>query len=218
MVSRVLVSLALATTLTLGMASAVLADTFSGPAGNQTTALAEFTQVVNGNRYDWSLAADRDKVARYSRVSASYSAIIDFTCHGGGLDGQPGERLISFYGEARAPFVIPANLAAAVAAAKVRGTEYTYDSCTDTHTSRSKTVTFGFALHATSRPSPSDLQQCIDFSDEGDSPMLLTLTGRGRTAAGLAVVNGRAFSVRNGSISHQQWSSVPDPTCAEPPV
>ena len=216
MVSRVLFSLVLATTLTLGMASAVLADTFPGPAGNQTTAFAGFAQVVNGVRYDWSLSADRDTVAGYSRVSAFYSATIDITCHGGDLDGQPGERFVSFYGEASASFVVPANLAAAFAGAKVRGIEDTYSTCTDTGTSRSKSLTFGFALHAASRPSPFGTEQCVDFSDEGDSPMLLTLTGKGRSAAGIASVNGQAFRVTDGSIGHQQWSSVPDPSCAEP--
>jgi hypothetical protein len=216
MVSRVLVSLVLAATLTIGMASAVLADTFPGPAGNQTTAYAAFTRVVNGVRYDWWLSADRDTVAGYSRVSASYSATIDITCHGGEWDGQPGNRFISFYGEVDKRFIVAGKLAAAVAGGKVSGTQDTYDTCTDTSTSRAKTVTFKFALHATSRLSTYTREQCVDFSEEGDSPQRLTQTGKGRTAAGTALVNGRRFAITDGGIGHLRWNSVDDPSCAEP--
>ena len=218
MVSRVSISLALAVTLTIGLASVVSADTFPGPAGNQTSALALFTRVVDGVAYDWYLSADRDSVAGYSKVYASYSASIDVTCHGGDFDGEPGNRFISFYGEADKRFVVPTNLAAAVAGGTVSGTEDSYDSCTDTSTSRARTITFKFALHATARATTYNQEQCVDFSENGDSPMRLTLANRSRTAAGTALVNGRRVAIREGGISNQRWSSVDDASCAEEPV
>ena len=139
---------------------------------------------------------------------------MDITCHGGDQDGQPGNRFISFGAEASVPFIVAAKLGAAVAGAKVTGTEDTYDTCTNTDTTVARSFAFGFSLHATSGPTTFSDQQCIDFSDGGDAPMLLTETGTGRTAAGTALLNGRRFSVTDGGIGHLEWSSVADPSCA----
>ena len=214
MIRRVLGSVVMAAALTFGLSSLALADTFPGPAGNETSAFSAFTQFANGVRYDWFLFADRDTVAGYSHLDVSYSATVDVTCHGGDQDGQAGALLISFGAEASVPFVVTRKLSAATAGARVTGTQDTYDTCTGTDTTVVKSFAVRFAMHATSAPTSFTQQQCVDFSDAGDAPMLLTETGTGRTAAGTALVNGQRFGVTDGSIGRLQWSSVPDPSCA----
>lgn len=213
MIRRVIGSAVLAGALTFGLSSLALADTFPGPAGNETSASAAFAQVIKGVEYDWTLVADRDTIAGYSHLDASYFATVDITCHGGDQNGQPGTRFISFWAEASVPFFVTANLGAAVAGARVTGTETTSDTCTNSDTIVAKTFAVGFALHATSAATTFTDQQCVDFSDTGNAPMRLTETRTGRKAAGTALVNGRYFSATDGSISRLQWSSVPDPSC-----
>jgi len=214
MIRRALGSVLLAAVLMFSLSALTLADTFPGPTGNETVASAAFTQVSDGVHYDWTLFADRETIAGYSHLDASYFARVDITCHGGNQEGQAGSLSISFGAEASVPFIVTSKLSAAVARASVTGTEDTYNTCTDTDSFVVKSFAVRFALHATGAPTTFTQQQCIDFSESGDAPMLLTETTTDRTAAGMARVNGQRFAVTDGGIGRLQWSSVPDPSCA----
>ncbi len=195
----------------LVFASVASANTFGAPNGNETFADLGFSQTVNGVSYSWDLRADRDTVAGTSVLDASYSAEIDDgICRGGDQDGQPGFRSISFFGESSVRFIVGPKLGSATAGARVTGVEDTFDSCTNADTVVTKTFAVRFAAHATSGPTTFPEQQCIDFGDG----VLMNLTGTTtiRDAAGVALVNHRAFAAV-GSIGHHQWSSVPDPSC-----
>jgi hypothetical protein len=195
--------------LVLAAAPGVSAGTFGGPAGNLATADAPFVQTIHGQQFQWDVFGQRDALARVTTVGASYFASKAITCQ----DGTPGEIDTSWNGEATGVLLVARNLAAAGAVARVSGTEVTFNLCTFAETDRIKSFTVALAVVASSRPSTSvDHQPCIDFGD-GNGPLDLTSTSTSRNDAGQAFVDGRAFKSTGGSISHQMWSSVPDPAC-----
>lgn len=207
MIRRTLSGLVGAAVLTLSLASTALADT--PPDGDETSASGSFTQTIAGVEYAWSVQAVRDTVAGTRFVAASSSAAVDTTCHGGDQDGQPGVRFITFSGQATVPIVIPPSLRLAVAGARVRGSETTFDSCTGTETVVGRSHTVALALVATAAAQTSSGQKCID------AEQMLSSTFTFRTAAGSAFVDGHRFPVTDGVIGHNVWSTRPDPSCAE---
>ncbi|MGZ3585667.1 MAG: hypothetical protein ACXVAP_00295 [Candidatus Limnocylindrales bacterium] len=195
--------------LVLVMAPGVLADTFGSPDGNLTTADAPFVQTVHGQQYQWDVFGQRDALAGVTTVGASYFAAKPITCR----DGTPGEIDTSWNGETTGAFLATSNLTGAVAAARVTGTEATFNLCTFAETDKTKTFTVALALVGSSRLSRFvDQQACIDFGD-GNGPVDLTSTTTSRNAVGKAFVDGHAFASTGGDIAHQVWSSVPDPAC-----
>jgi hypothetical protein len=195
--------------LILVVAPGVLAGTFGGPTGNLTTADAPFVQTIHGQQFDWDVFAQRDALAKVTTVSASYSTFTVITCN----DGTSGEIDTFWNGEARGVLLVAPNLAGAAAVARVTGTEVTFNLCTFAETDKTKTFRVGLAVVASSPPSTFvDQQSCIDFGD-GNGPVDLTSTTTFRDDVGKAFVDGHAFISTGGRISHQVWSSVPDPAC-----
>lgn len=211
MVRRIAACLA-AGLLVLVVVPGVLADTFGGPTGDLTSADAPFVQTIHGLSYQWDVSGQRDALAKTTMVSAFYFASQIITCQ----DGTMGEVDISWNGEATGAFLVAPKLGGAIAAARLTGIEVTFNLCTFAETDTTKTFTVAFAVAASSRPSTFvDQQPCIDFGD-GNGPVDLTSTSTFRDDVGKAFVDGHAFSSTGGGISHQVWSSVPDPTC--PPL
>ncbi len=193
------------------VAPGVLAGTFGGPAGNLTTADAPFIQSVHGQLFQWDVFGQRDALTKATTVGASYFASRVITCK----DGTPGEIDTSWNAEATGVLVVAPSLTGAVAVARVTGTEATFNLCTFAETDKTRTFTVALAVAASSRPSTFVGQQpCIDFGD-GNGPVDLTSTTTSRDDVGKAFVDGHAFTSTGGGISHQVWSSVPDPACPQ---
>lgn len=202
MVRRTLTGFVGATILALTLASPALADE---PNGNETFASGSFTRTIEGVDYAWFVQADRDTVLGTSVVFANYNTAVDTTCDG----GEAGARFITFNGQASVPVLIPRTLGLAIAAARVHGTETTFDLCTGIETQVNRSFAVALALVAIAPPVTSTGEKCVDTEH------LLTSTFTFRTATGSAFVNGRRFAVSDGIIGHQVWSTRAEPTCAD---
>lgn len=207
MLRRTLTGLVGAAVITLALAAPTLAETL--PDTDATFASASFSQDVGGARRDWTVHAEREALGGTSGVAASYSSFIDTTCLGGEQDGQPGFRSVFFTGSASVRILIPGSLALAAAGARIRGTETTFDSCTGSEITRSRSHTVALALVATSAAETSSGQKCIDAEQVLDSTFTF------RTAAGAAFVDARRVAVQGAVIGHQVSIYRADPACAD---
>jgi hypothetical protein len=196
-----------ATLIALGIVGPVAAEVL--PDTDVTFGSATFTQIAGGVQRGWQVQASTEALAGVTVMRASYSAAQDTTCRGGGQDGQPGFRSISFSGESPALLRIPRSLAAAVAGARVQGTETTFDSCTGLETSRARTFTIGLALRAIEEAVTSSGAKCIDTEQVLDSTFTF------RTATGGVLLDGRPKATDSALIAHEVSIYTADPACAE---
>lgn len=194
--------------LVLVIAPGALADTFGAP-GVVTVADAPFVEVVGGQQVQWDVTGQFDAVARVTTIFASYSTSRPIRC------GRTTSEIDTFWGNggAAGTFLVTPKLTGAVAAARVTGTESTFNECTGAETDKTKTFTVGFALLGSSPLSTFvDQQACVDYG-----PPLgvldVTATTTSRDAVGQAFVDGKAFASRGGDIVRIVTVGVTDPAC-----
>lgn len=205
---RGLASLWLVGILVIGLAPMAVADTFGSLTGDQDTAEVQFSRWHDGVRQDWFVFALRDRLAGVTTVDASYSADRAITCR----DGSDGSVSTFFGGFAEGSLVVGRSLLTAAAAARVRGVEESYNSCTDRSSTVTRTYGLAIGIAATSGLGTNTLTQDILWDD--DICYLLTQDFLFREAAGVAVVNGRIHRTSSASIGHTEWDSVPQPASA----
>jgi hypothetical protein len=205
---RILAGL-VAGSLILVTASGALAATFGSP-GVLTEADAPFVQVIGGQQYQWFVSAQRDEVAGVTTIYASYSTSRPIRC-GHGISGAIDTSWSN--DGASGTFVVGPKLGSAIAAARVTGTESTFNECTGTETDKIRSFTVGFVLLG-SRPVTTsiDQQDCVDFGPPV-GVLDVTQTTTFRDALGTGFVNGRAFGSSGGDIFHQVTTGVADAAC-----
>jgi hypothetical protein len=197
----------------MSLAPAAAADTFGSLTGDELTADVQFTRWNDGSRQDWFVFATRDRLAGTTAVGASYFSDRVITCR----DGSDGFVSIFFGANAPGSLVVGPTLGAAAGAVKLRGTQETYNSCTDRSSSSSKSFVVSFAIVAT-RPLGTDTLT-DDILWEDGICYLLTQHFESRGAHGAAVVNGHVFGTSAAGIGHHHWASVPQEAsaCDVPP-
>jgi hypothetical protein len=201
-IRRAFASLALAGILVIGLAPAAAADTFGSLTGDELTAEVQFSRWHDGSRQDWFVFAVRDRLAGTTTVDATYNSERSITCR----DGSDGSVLSSFFAIAPGSLVVGRTLGAAAGAVRLRGTQDTYNSCTDRLSSISKSFVVSFAIVATSPLSTDTLTQDVLWDD--GICYLLTQHFESRGAHGAAVVNGHVFGTSAAGIGHHHWDSV----------
>lgn len=194
--------------LVLVLAPGALAGTFGAP-GVVTVADAPFVQVVGRQTYQWDVSAQYDAVAGVTTIFAGYSTSRPIRC------GRTTSEIDTYWADdgATGTFLVAPKLTGAVAAARVSGTESTFNECTGAETDRTRSFTVGFALLGSSPISTSvDQQACVDYGPPlGVLDVTATTTSRG--AIGQAFVDGKAFISRGGDIFHLVTVGVADPAC-----
>jgi hypothetical protein len=203
-VRRALVGLGLAAIVAVGLAPVATADTFGSLTGDEDIVDVQFSRTNDGVREDWFVFALRDHLAGTTTISVGTYSERTITCR----DGSDGSFSTFFDGSGPGSLRVGPSLLTAVGAAKVRGIQGSYNSCTDRSRNVPKSVAVSFAVGATGPLATYTLTQDILWPDDGVC-YVLTQDFAGRDARGAALVDGRVSPTSVASINHSEWDSVP---------